>query len=126
MVVQIESIERIEIVKLHEDCALMKRFKDIHNRQIRLSSERQDHIEADHPEMSGQIDKIQDTVAGPDVIVKSRTDPDVELFYQNYNTTPVTEKYLCVVVKVLASDLFIITAYFTDTIKKGIILWKKK
>jgi hypothetical protein len=107
--------------------AIMKWFKDIHNRQIRLSSERQDHIEVDHPEMSGQIDKIQDTLASPDVIVKSRIDPDVELFYQHYNTTPVTEKYLCVVVKVLASDLFIITAYFTDTIKKkGIILWKKK
>ena len=101
-------------------------FKDIHNRQIRLSSERQDHIEVDHPEMSGQIDKIRDTLASPDVIVKSRTDSDVELFYQHYNTTPVTEMYLCVVVKVLASDLFIITAYFTDAIKKGIILWKKK
>ncbi len=104
----------------------MKWFKDIQNRQIRLSSERQDHIEIDHLEMSGQIDKIHDTLALPDVIIKSRTDPDVELFYQHYNTTPVTEKYLCVVVKVLVSDLFIITAYFTDTIKKGIILWKKK
>lgn len=106
--------------------AIMKWFKDIHNQQIRLSSERQDHIELDHPEMSGQIDKIQDTLASPDVIVKSRTDPDVELFYQHYNTTPVTEKYLCVVVKVLVSDLFIITAYFTDAIKKVIVLWKKK
>ncbi|MDO8727184.1 MAG: hypothetical protein Q7J35_14035 [Candidatus Methanoperedens sp.] len=106
--------------------AIMKWFNDIHNRQIRLSSERKDHIESDHPEMSGQIDKIQNTLANPDVIVKSRTDPDVELFYQHYDTTPVNEKYLCVVVKVLVSDLFIITAYFTDTIKKGIILWKKK
>ncbi len=42
--------------------AIMKYFKDFHNRQIRLSSERQDHIEVDHPEMSGQIDKIQDTL----------------------------------------------------------------
>ncbi len=101
-------------------------FKDIHNRQIRLSSERQNHIESDHPEMSGQINKIQDTLALPDIIFKSKTDPDVELFYRHYDTTPVTEEYLCVVVKVLVSDLFIITAYFTDTIKKGIILWKKK
>jgi len=56
-------------------------------------------IEIDYPEMSGQIDKIQDTLAIPDVIIKSRTDPDVELFYQHYNTTSVTEKYLCVVIK---------------------------
>ncbi len=101
-------------------------FKDIHNRQIRLSPERLNHIETDHPEMSGQINRIQDTLADPDIIIKSKTDPDVELFYRHYNTTPVTEKHLCVVVKVLVSDLFIITAYFTDTIKKGIILWKRK
>ena len=104
----------------------MKLFKDIQRREIRLTPERQEHIETDHPEMSGQINKIQNTLKNPDVIVRSKTDPDVELFYQHYNTTPVTEKYLCVVVKVLGSDLFIITAYFTDTIRKGIILWKKK
>ncbi|MDD5617334.1 MAG: hypothetical protein PHH85_14150 [Candidatus Methanoperedens sp.] len=104
----------------------MKWFKDIQNRQIRLTIERQQHIELDHPEMSGQIGKIQETLINPDVIVESRTDPDVELFYRHYDATPVTEKYLCVVVKILVSDLFIITAYFTDTIKRGKIVWEKK
>lgn len=104
----------------------MKWFKDVFNRRIRLTDEREKHIEADHPEMFDQIDKIQDTLLSPDRIVKSRTDPDVELFYQHYNITPVTEKYLCVVVKVLVNDLFIITAYFTDTIKAGEILWRRK
>ena len=83
-------------------------------------------METDHPEMSGQIDKIQDTLLNPDQIIRSSTDPDVELFYQNYNISPVTDKYLCVVVKVLTGDLFIITAYFTDTVKRGEVLWKKK
>ena len=104
----------------------MKRFKDFRNRWIRLTYERQEHIETDHPEMSGQSDKIQDTLLNPDRIIGSRTDPNVELFYRHYDITPVTEKYLCVVVKVLIDDLFIITAYFTDTIKQGEILWKKK
>ena len=104
----------------------MKWFKDIHNRRIRLTYERQGHIETDHPEMFGQIDKIQDTLVNPDMIVRSRTDPDVELFYRHYDTTPVTEKHLCAVVKVLTDDVFIITAYFTDTIKRGKILWEKK
>lgn len=76
--------------------------------------------------MSRQIDKIQETLKSPDVIVNSRTDHEVELFYRHYNKTPVAEKYLCVVVKILTNDLFIITAYFTDTIKRGIILWEKK
>ncbi len=39
----------------------MKWFKDIHGRQVRLTNERQEPIEAEHPEMSGQIDKIQET-----------------------------------------------------------------
>jgi hypothetical protein len=36
------------------------------------------------------------------------------------------EGYLYVVIKASVSDLFIITAYFTDAIKRGMILWKKK
>ena len=101
-------------------------FEDLHNRQIRLTHERREHIESDHPEMSGQIDKIQNTLKNPDLIVMSKTDHEVELFYTYYDKTPVNEKYLCVVVKVLVNDLFIITAYFTDSIKRGIILWEKK
>ena len=76
--------------------------------------------------MSGQIYKMQDTLFNPDIIVRSRTDPDVELFYRHYDLTPVTEKYLCVVVKVFSGDLFILTGYFTETIKRGEILWEKK
>ena len=104
----------------------MKWFRDIHNRQIRLTYERQEHIESVHPEMSGQLDKVQDALARPDVIIRSRTDPSVELFYRHYEATPVTGKYLCVVVKVIADDLFIITAYFTDTAKRGEVLWEKR
>ncbi len=104
----------------------MKWFDDANSRRIRLTIERQEHIESDHPEMHGQIEKIQDTLVEPDMVIRSRTDPTVELFYRHYNITPVTEKYLCVVVKVLTGDAFIITSYFTDTIKRGEILWKEK
>jgi hypothetical protein len=34
-------------------------------------------------------------------------------------------KYLCVVVKYLEVDIFIITAYFTDKVKTGGVLWRK-
>lgn len=104
----------------------MKLLKDIHNRQIRLTDERQEHIELDHPEMSGQLGKIRETLLRPIVIVRSRTDLDVELFYRHYDVTPVNEKYLCVVVKALTGSMFIITAYFTDTIKRGEVLWESK
>ena len=76
--------------------------------------------------MSGQMDKMQDALLNPEIIIRSKTDPDVELFYQHYDITPVSKKYLCVVIKALVGDLFIITVYFTDTIKRGEVLWKKK
>jgi hypothetical protein len=104
----------------------MKIIKGLKNRNIRFTSEREDHITNDHPEMVGQYDKIKATLAEPQVIVKSKTDRNVELFYNHYQKTPVTEKYLCIVVKTLKDDQFIITAYFTDTIKRGEILWRKK
>ncbi|RMG24638.1 MAG: hypothetical protein D6732_23420 [Methanobacteriota archaeon] len=104
----------------------MSLFKDFRNREIRLTDERREHIETDHPEMAGQVDRIEEVLLRPDVIVRSKTDSQVELFYRHYDVTPVTEKHLCVVVKVATGDLFIITAYFTDTIKRGEILWKRK
>ena len=32
-------------------------------------------------------------------------------------------KHLCVVVKVRQEDAFVVTAYLTDRVKKGILLW---
>jgi len=104
----------------------MKWFKDIHGRQIRLTDERKEHIENDHPEMSGQIDELRETLLNPDKVIRSRTDPEVELFYKYYNVTPVTKKFLCVVVKELTNNLFIVTTYFTDTVKRGELLWERK
>jgi hypothetical protein len=101
-------------------------FEDVRKRRIRFLDERQEHIESDHPEMSGQTVKVQETVLDPDVIVRSKTDPEVELFYRHYSTTPVTDKHLCVVVKSIIEDIFIITAYFTDSIKRGEVVWEKK
>ena len=62
----------------------------------------------------------------PSTFIRSKTDPDVELFHKYYDITPVTEKYLYVVVKAVAGDLFILTTFFADTIKRGEILWEKK
>jgi hypothetical protein len=104
----------------------MKWFEDLYKRKICLTDERLKHIEIDHPEMSGQIDRIRKTLAEPDIIIRSRSDSEVELFYQYYQSTPVGGKHMCVVVKDKGNYLFIITAYFTDTIKKGDILWEKK
>jgi len=104
----------------------MKIFTDVHNRNIRLTDERAAHILNDHPEMAEQLGRLKETLLFPDVIVQSRVDTSVELFYRLYSKTPVTQKYLCVVVKVIEGNFFIITAYYTDARKRGVILWLKK
>ena len=83
-------------------------------------------METQHPEMVGQLNRISETLMMPDRIIQSKTDTIVELFYKHYQTTPVSEKILCVVVKKAQNDTFIVTAYYTDTIKRGKVLWEKK
>lgn len=75
--------------------------------------------------MVHQTGKIEETLRTPDIIVQSKTDRSVELFYRHYQRTPVTEKYLCIVIKMIEDYPFIITAYFTDSVKRGKVLWKK-
>lgn len=76
--------------------------------------------------MTGQIDRLAETLASPDKVIRSRTDATVEMFYKHYQSTPVTSKLLCTVVKVLPDDHSIITAYYTDAMKRGEVLWEKK
>ena len=104
----------------------MHEFKDNQGRSIRLSEERLDHIESDHPEMVSQFERISETLAEPDRIIRSQTDASVELFYKHYASTPVSTKFLCIVVKVITDDNFIITVYYTDSVKRGELLWEKK
>ena len=104
----------------------MQWFVDFQNRKIRLTDERFEHIISDHPEMSDQVDNIKYTLANPDIVIRSRTDSEADLFYRYYSGTPVGGKYLCIIVKGIGDDFFILTAYFTDTIKRGETLWIRK
>jgi hypothetical protein len=104
----------------------MQVLKDVHNRSVRLTAERRLHLETEHPELAGQLHRVAETLADPDRMVRSRTDETVQLFYKRYPSTPVTDKFLCTVVKALPDDHFVITAYYTDTIKRGEVLWEKK
>ena len=104
----------------------MVEFEDLFGRRIRLTSERWNHVETEHPEMKHARPRLKETVAAPDVIVRSQTDHEVELFYRLYESGTVATKHLCVVVKMRLDDRFVITAYYTDAIKHGERLWQKK
>lgn len=98
--------------------------QDRFGRAVRLTDERITHI-LEHEEMKDQLDKVEETVREPDVVVRSQRDLDVHLYHKHYPTTPVTEKDLLVAIKVTQTDAFVLTAFFTDTIKKGERIWEK-
>ena len=102
----------------------MINMRDCFGFGVRLTVERQAHI-LQHPEMAGLEEAIADTLEAPKEVRLSRSDTAIRLFYQYYENTPVGAKWLCVVVKYLAADAFVVTAYLTDKLKAGDILWPK-
>jgi hypothetical protein len=95
---------------------------DHQGRAIRLTDERRNHV-LQHPEMVGLDEDIERALATPDSVVESVSDTETWLYYRSLAQTLVGPKYLCVVVKVLPGDAFVITAYLTDNVKKGRVLW---
>ncbi len=96
---------------------------DYQQRTIRLTAERWAHI-VNHPEMVGQYDRLVETLSAPDIVIATVRDEAVHTYHRLYETTPVTRKYLVVVVKIEAEDAFVLTAYFTSRLKKGKIVWR--
>jgi hypothetical protein len=75
--------------------------------------------------MKGQRLRVKETLVDPDEIRASVQDSETWLFYKLYPKTPVTTKYMLVVVNVLNGEGFIVTAFYTDKIKKGDSIWRK-
>lgn len=102
----------------------MKSFTDLFKKKILLTEENRRHI-LNRLELLNQEDKIKETLLSPELIKKSVSDDKVIVYYKHYQKTPVTSKYMAVIVKFTDMENFIISAYFTDRIKKGDLLWKK-
>lgn len=99
-------------------------FLDYYGRNIELTEERWQHIIKEHPELKGLKNKIGEVLLDPDYIKKSKRDSEVELFYK-FKCELYNGKYLLVTVKV-NKRCFILTAYITDTIRKGDTKYDKK
>ena len=103
----------------------MKLLKDYQGRDVRLTEERLRHI-LEHPEMADLESALEKTLRQPQYVIQSRADPKAALSYRFYVGTKVGDKWLCVVVKYAANDAFVVTAYLTDQLKKGALLWPTK
>jgi molybdopterin synthase catalytic subunit len=103
----------------------MRILRDHQGLAIRLTDERLAHI-LEHPEMAGMEQAIEDTLLRPERVVESLSDPQARLYYRFYFGTIVGDKYLCVVVRVAAADAFVLTAYLTDRVKRGVPVWPRE
>ncbi len=84
---------------------------------IRLTEIQWAHIDEKHKELRNQIQKMKTTLENPDIIYYSTTEENYH-YYKYFKETPVTEKYLLLIVKHLNDEGFIITAFFVSKIKK--------
>ena len=99
-------------------------LRDHQGREVRLTDERLAHIH-EHAEMAGLDAALVETLRSPQFVIESFSDQATALHYRYYIGTRVGDKWLCVVVKYGALDAFVLTAYLTDKLKKGIQLWPK-
>jgi hypothetical protein len=103
----------------------MKVFRDYQGTEIRLTDERLAHI-LEHPEMQGLEGAVEETLRSPQYVIRSASDDQARLYHRFYLATGTGGKFLCVVVKLTSTDAFVLTAYLTDKVKKGDLLWSAK
>lgn len=70
-----------------------------------------------HPAMKEKENIVKAVLQSPDEIRQSRTDKEVFLYYKKL------DRLYCVVVKRIGAQGFLITAYPTDKMKEGDIIW---
>jgi hypothetical protein len=74
-----------------------------------------------HPALAGHEQAVRACVRDPELVRASAKDDNVHLYYRG-----VENGYVCVVIGGEdPEDRFVVTAYFTNSIKKGQNLWTK-
>ncbi|MGD0204362.1 MAG: hypothetical protein ABSC20_10710 [Candidatus Bathyarchaeia archaeon] len=96
------------------------------SKKIALTTKGYEHISERHPEVSGEFEKMKETLVNPRIIRKSMYDDKVWLFYRLFSKTPVSRKYLMVSVRLFNNKGIVITSYFTDKIKMGDEIWREE
>lgn len=78
-----------------------------------------DSIVKKHDALAGLTDAVRTTLQRPRYVRRSREDERVLLYY-----APCGQYVLCVVCRHLNGEGFIVTAYLTDRIKKGDMVYE--
>ena len=92
-------------------------FSDERGNEVRLTDERLLHILRRHPEMASHLHRFAETLARPDAIKPSRSDPSVKLYYRMYPDLRGRNRYVCLVLKWGRVYSIILTSYLDRRIK---------
>lgn len=94
---------------------------------IRLTDEQWKHIRRRHKEMDSQLNEMKLALVDPDSIYYSPKEENYH-YYKFFKQTPVTEKFLLLVIKHLDEEGYIITAFFLSKIKtkEKVLIWQEK
>lgn len=95
----------------------VRRYTDEYGNEVRLTDERLQHILRRHPEMAFQVHRFAETLAKPDAVRPSRSNPTVQLYYRRYPDLRGRNRYVCLVVKRGRTYSFILTGYLDRRIK---------
>jgi len=71
-----------------------------------------------HSVLEGRLEDVTATLSDPLEVRRSTKDPAVLLFYR-----AAAPRFLCVVIRKENGEGFLITAYPTDNLKRGEIVW---
>ena len=94
---------------------------DVFGQKIVLTAEQWNHIVLRHPEVQGLLHEIEATIASPQYIVRSSKADYVYLYHRKFKKLQAA--YMVIVYH--TTRKFVITAYLSDVIKQGELLWKK-
>ncbi len=93
-------------------------------KRIRLTNVQMRHISYFHPEALLDEKILIATLTKPDIVTEGGG-PNVRVLYRFHESTPMGAKYLAIILKELNEEGFIVTCYFTDSIRRKKVIWKK-
>ncbi len=85
-------------------------------KKIRLTEVQWAHTSSKHPELENQIDNMITTLQEPDYVYHSTKEENFH-YLKLFEQTPVTEKYLLLIIKHLNDEGFVITGFFVSKIR---------
>jgi len=91
------------------------------NFTVRTSEEYWQKLIVKHPDIADLEAEVRQALNSPDEIRRSSRDPNLLLFYLVLKE----KRWVVAVARKLNGDGFLITAYQTDAIKEGELLWHK-